>query len=409
MEVLHPRCAGLDVHSGTVVSCVRIQEKGRARHEVRTFSTTTKGLVELRSWLVAEGVTHAAMESTGVYWKPVWHVLAVAIELLLANAMQVKNLPGRKTDVNDATWLSDLLAHGLIRASMVPPTQFQELRDLTRTRTQLLAERSRHIRRIQKALEDANVKLTNLMANVMGVTGRALLEALVSGKRIDESFVDASRRGKLKSTTEQMMEALQGDVRPHHRFLLDLHIRQYDDLSRAVEAVESRIEKLMEPFHVELDLLKTIPGVKAATAHTLLAEIGPDMSRFPSSAHLVSWAGLCPGHDESAGKRRSSGVRRGPRWLKTALVQAAWAAARKKDSYFRAQFHRLRARRGAKKAIVAVAASILTSAFHMLSRQVAFHDLGGRHFDQHDRDRTAKRLIRRLKDLGLNIHIRSAA
>lgn len=409
MEVLHPRCAGLDVHSETVVAGVRIQEKGRARHEVRTFSTTTKGLIALRSWLVAEGVTHAAMESTGVYWKPVWHVLAVSIQLLLANAMQVKNLPGRKSDVNDATWLSDLLAHGLIRASMVPSTQFQELRDLTRTRTQLLAERSRYIRRIQKALEDANVKLTNLMANVMGVTGRALLEALVSGVEIDESFVNASRRGKLKSTTQQMMEALEGDVRPHHRFLLELHIRQYDAVTRHVATVESRIEKLMEPFRVELDLLKTIPGVKASTANTLLAEIGPDMSRFPSSAHLVSWAGLSPGQDESAGKRRSSGVRRGPRWLKTALVQASWAAARKKDSYFRAQFHRLRARRGPQKAIVAVAASILTSVFHMLSRRVPFHDLGAHHYDHLDRDRTAKRLIRRLKDLGLTVQIQSAA
>lgn len=346
---------------------------------------------------------------TGVYWKPVWHVLAVSIQLLLANAMQVKNLPGRKSDVNDATWLSDLLAHGLIRASMVPPTQFQELRDLTRTRTQMLAERSRYVRRIQKALEDANVKLTNLMANVMGVTGRALLEALVSGVKIDESVVDACRRGKLKSTTEQMMDALEGNVRPHHRFLLELHIRQYDAMSRDVAAIESRIEKLMEPFRVELDVLKSIPGVKAATANAVLAEIGPDMSRFASSGHLVSWAGLCPGQDESAGKRRSSGVRRGPRWLKTALVQAAWAAARKKDSYFRAQFHRLRARRGPKKAIVAVAASILTSIFHMLSRRVPFRDLGGHHFDHLDRDRTAKSLIRRLTDLGLNVQIQSPA
>ena len=409
MEVVHPRCAGLDVHSETVVACVRIQQGARARHERRTFSTTTKGLKGLRSWLVAEGVTHAVMESTGVYWKPVWHVLSVSIQLLLANAMQVKNLPGRKSDVSDATWLSDLLAHGLIRASMVPPTEFQELRDLTRTRSQLLAERSRYIRRIQKALEDANVKLTNVMANVMGVTGRALLEALVTGQRIDESFVNATRRGKLKSTPEQMMEALQGDVRPHHRFLLELHIRQYDAATRHVAAIESRIEKLMEPYRVQLDLLKTIPGVKAATAHAVLAEIGPDMSRFPSSAHLVSWAGLCPGQNESAGKRRSSGVRRGPRWLKTALVQAAWAAARKKDSYFRAQFHRLRARRGPRKAIVAVAASILTSVFHMLSRGLPYPDLGAHHYDRLDPDRTAKRLVRRLKDLGLDVQIRPAA
>ncbi len=387
----------------------RIQEKGRARHEVRTFSTTTKGLRALREWLLAEGVTHAAMESTGVYWKPVWHVLAVSIQLLLANAMQVKNLPGRKSDVNDATWLSDLLAHGLIRASMVPPTQIQELRDLTRTRTQLMAERSRYIRRIQKALEDANVKLTNVMANVMGVTGRALLEALVSGVKVDESVVDACRRGKLKSTKAQMMEALEGDVRPHHRFLLELHIRQYDAMTRDVAAIEKRLEKLVEPFRVEIDLLKSIPGVKAATANALLAEIGPDMSRFPSSSHLVSWAGLSPGQNESAGKRRPSGVHKGPRWLKTTLVQAAWAAARKKDSYFRAQFHRLRARRGPKKAIVAVAASILTSVFHMLSRHVPFRDLGGRHFDHLDRDRTAKSLIRRLKDLGLNVQIQSPA
>lgn len=409
MEVVHPRCAGLDVHADTVVACVRIAERARARHEVRTFSTTTKALGALREWLVGEGVTHAAMESTGVYWKPVWHVLEGATALILANAMQVRNLPGRKTDVNDATWLADLLAHGLIRGSMVPETAIQDLRDLTRTRTQLLSERARQTRRIQKVLEDANVKLTEIVSDVMGVTGRALVGALIRGERIDESFVNACRRGNLKSTSDQMVEALQGCVRDNHRFLLALHLRQFDTLTHAVEQIERRLAVLVEPLQTEFELLQTIPGVKAATAHILLAEIGPDMGRFETSGHLVSWAGLCPVNDESAGKRRSTSLRKGRRWLKTALVQAAWPASRKKDSYLRAQFLRLRTRRGPKKAIVAVAASILTSAYYILSRRVPYKDLGAHHFDDRDRDRTAKRLVRRLQDLGLQVAIKPAA
>jgi transposase len=409
MEVVHSRCAGLDVHAETVVACTRICEKTRARYEVRTFSTTTSGLERLKERLIEEGVTDAAMESTGVYWKPVWHVLEGAAGLILANAMQVRNLPGRKTDVSDARWLADLLAHGLIRGSVVPPTQFQDLRDLTRTRTKLLGERARHAQRIQKVLEDANVKLTEIVSDVLGVTGRALVEALIGGEQIDEAFVTACRRGRMKSTTDQMLEALRGCVRPNHRFLLDLHLRQYDALTRAVEEVERRLDGLVQPHRVQFELLTTIPGVKAATAHILLAEIGPDPGRFPTSGHLVSWAGLCPVNDESAGKRRSTALRKGRRWLKTALVQAAWPASRKADSYFRAQFLRLRARRGPKKAIVAVAASILTAAYHILSRGVPYRDLGLHHFDDRERDRTAKRLVRRLQDLGLQVAIKPAA
>jgi len=409
MEVVHPKCAGLDVHAETVVGCVRICEKARASYEVRTYSTTTSGLEKLREWLTQQGVTQAAMESTGVYWKPVWHVLEGAAELVLANAMQVRNLPGRKSDVSDARWLADLLAHGLIRGSVVPPTAFQDLRELTRTRSQLLAERGRHIRRIQKVLEDANVKLTEIVSDVMGVTGRALLEALMAGKPIDAALVTACRRGRMKSTTDEMVEALRGCVRSNHRFLLQMHIRQYDALTEAVGQIEPRLKGLIEPVRSDFERLTTIPGVKEATAYILLAEIGPDVSRFPTSGHLVSWAGLCPVNDESAGKRRSTALRKGRRWLKTALIQAAWPASRKTDSYLRAQFLRLRARRGPKKAIVAVAASILTAAYHILSRHVPYHDLGPRHFDDRDRDRTARRLVRRLQDLGLQVAIKPAA
>src|SRR6059036_125298 len=354
MEVICPRCAGLDVHKQTVVACARIVGEGPALQEVRTFATTTSGLLALADWLDSLGVEHVAMEATGVYWKPVWHVLEGHFELVLANASHIRNVPGRKTDVNDAMWIADLLAHGLIRGSFVPPTPVQELRDLTRTRKQLVREVAQHTQRIQKTLEDANIKLTGIISDVLGKSGRAMLEALIAGETDPEKLVALTSR-RLKATRAELVEALRGRIREHHRLLLKLHLGQVDTLRAAVREVEARVGETLQPFCDLAELLTTMPGVSDTVAHVIVAEIGVDMSRFPTAAHLVSWAGLCPRSDESAGKRRSTRVRKGAPWLKTVLVQAAWAATRVKDSYLRAQFLRIKARRGAKKAVLAVA------------------------------------------------------
>jgi transposase len=408
MEVVHSRCAGLDVHQQALMACVRVIEQGQVRQEIRGFETTTQGLLALCDWLAAQGCTHVAMESTGVYWKPVWHVLEASFELVLANAAHIRNVPGRKTDVSDALWISDLLAHGLIRSSFVPPTPVQELRDLTRTRKQLVREVAQHVQRIQKTLEDANLKLTGVISDVVGVSGRRLLEALIAGETDPEQLVEHTT-GRLKAPRARLVEALRGRVRDHHRFLLRLHLSQVDALRAAVKEVEARLGDVLRPFRERAELLMTIPGIRETAAHVIVAEIGIDMSRFPTAAHLVSWAGLCPRSDESAGKRRSTRIRKGAPWLKTTLVQAAWAASRKRGSYLRAQFLRLKTRRGPMKAIVAVAASMLTAAYHMLRTGQPYRDLGDAYFDTRDRNRITRRLIRRLHDLGLDVEVQPAA
>ena len=407
MEVLYPRCAGLDVHKDTVVACVRIAEGGKVRREVREFGTCTRALYELVEWLTAQGCTHAVLESTGVYWKPVWHVLEGQLALVLANATEVRNVPGRKSDTNDATWLADLLAHGLIRSSFVPPEPIAELRDLTRTRKQLTRERARHTQRIQKILEDANLKLASVVTDILGMSGRAVLEAVIAGET-DPVALAALTSPRLKASREDITEALYGRVTEHHRFMLRLHLNQVDGLDRAIAALEARTEELLEPFRRTVEHLVTMPGVGPTVAAVLVAEIGTDMTRFPTAGHLVSWAGLCPRLDESAGKARSRRTRHGY-WLKTTLVQAAWAAVRKKDNYLHAQFLRIKRRRGAKKAILAVAASMLTAAYHMIRNDADYSDLGGDYFDRYDRDKTALRLVRRLRELGLSVQISQAA
>jgi transposase len=409
MDIAHPRCAGLDVHKDTVVACVRVVEGGRVRQEVRTHRTTTSALLELHDWLAAERCSHVAMESTGVYWKPVWHILEGGFALVLANAMHIKNVPGRKTDVNDAMWIADLLAHGLIRGSFVPPQPIQDLRDLTRTRSQLTKERARHVQRIQKTLEDANIKLTGLVQDILGVTGRAILRALIAGETDPDGLVPRHLHGRLKATREQLVEALRGSVREHHRFLLRLHLAEVESLEATVAELEARIGDALATFRDQIERLATIPGVSRTTAPILLAEIGPDMSRFPTAGHLISWAGLCPGNDESAGKRRSTRLRSGDPWLRSALVQAAWPAARKKGSSLRSQYLRIKARRGAKKAAVAVAASILTAAYYILLRGVPYQEFGALHPVQPDRQKTANQLIRKLKSLGLRVEVKPAA
>jgi transposase len=408
MEVMYPRCAGLDVHKDSVVACVRLHAGASARHVVETFGTTTKALLELSDWLSEHEVTHVAMEATGVYWKPVWHVLEGSFELVLANAMHIKNVPGRKTDVNDAVWIADLLAHGLIRSSFVPPTAVQEVRTLIRTRKQLVREKVQHVQRIQKTLEDANLKIASVVSDVVGTSGRAILKALIAGESRPEKLLEVTT-GRLRADPAALIEALRGRVRNHHRFLLKLHLDQIEALENAVASVDLEVGPTLEPFRDKTTRLTTMPGISDLTAQVIVSEIGVDMSRFPTAGHLISWAGLCPRNDESAGKRRSTRLRQGAPWLKTALVQAAWSAARSKTGYLRAQFLRLKGRRGPKKAIVAVAASMLTAAYYMLRDNVDYRDLGTDYFDRTDRKRVANRLVKRLGDLGYAVEIKAAA
>jgi len=403
MEVKYRRCCGLDVHKDTVVACVRIASGGEVVSEVRTFQTTTASLIALSRWLAENGCTHVAMEATGVYWKPVWHILAGGdFQLVLANASHVKNVPGRKTDVNDATWLADLLAHGLIRASFVPDTQTQELRNLLRTRKQLVREKASHILRVQKTLEDANIKLDSVITDVMGMSGRAMIEALIAGES-DPAKLARLANYRLKTSQEKLREALRGRVTNHHRFLLHLHLNQIDGLDASIAAIDQQVEAGIAPFRTAVDLVTSVPGVGSLGAQVIVSEIGTDMGRFPSDGHLISWAGICPRNDESAGKRRSNRLRKGAPWLKTTLVQCAWAAVRKKDSYLQAQFHRIKSRRGPKKAIMAVAASILTAIYHMLKDGTLYQDLGANHFQSRSKGQQTKRLVKRLADLGYEV------
>ena len=399
MDVIYPRCAGLDVHKQTIVACARLAGNGPLLQEVRTFATTTSGLLALADWLERFGVEQVAMEATGVYWKPAWHILEGHFELVLANAAHVKNVPGRKTDVNDAMWLADLLAHGLIRASFVPPVAVQELRTLTRTRKQFVRERSAHVQRIEKVLEDANLKLGVVLSDIVGQSGRAVLQAIIAGQA-EPAELAARVSERVKASRAEVQEALRGHIRPHHRFMLKLHLSHIDALDQAIATIEREVGHGLEPFRVAAKLLSTMPGLSTVSAHVVVAEIGIDMSRFATAGHLLSWSCLCPRNDESAGKRRSTRLRRGGHWLKTTLVQAAWAAVRVNGSYLQAQFHRLRARRGTKKAIIAVAASMLTAAYHMLRDGTEWQDLGAAHFDRADAQKTANRLIRRLQQIG---------
>ena len=408
MDLVYPRCAGLDVHAKTVVACVRVVEGDRLHQEVRTFATTTRALGELAEWVTAWGCTHAVMESTGLYWRPVWHVLEEHLSVVLANAQDVRHLPGRKSDVKDARWLADLLAHGLIRPSFVPPAAIQVVRDLTRTRKQLTREVARHTLRLQKVLEDANLKLTPVISDLLGVSGRAVLRGLIAGERDPERLADLTG-GRLRVSRTALVEALHGHPTAHHRFLLQLHLGQIEALQGAISTVEAQIEEALRPFRGSVDRLVTLPGVRLTAAAVVIGEIGVDMTRFPSAGHLRSWAGFCPRLHQSAGRRGSQRLRPGSPWLKTTLVQAAWAATRVKDSYLHAQFVRLKARRGPKKAIIAVAASLLTAAYYILLRDVPYHDLGPQHFDQHHKTELTRRLLRRLRALGLDVEVRPAA
>lgn len=405
MEIIHQRCAGLDVHKESVVACVRLARGGKIEREVRTFGTTTADLLALSAWLAEQRVAHIAMEATGVYWKPVWHILSDGeFELILANPRHIKTVPGRKTDVNDATWIADLLAHGLIRASFVPEPAIQELRALMRTRRQLVREQASHTQRLQKTLEDANIKLESVISDILGVSGRAMIEALIAGESDPARLAELAHR-RIKASPQTLQAALHGRVTQHHRFLLRLHLQQIDGLNAAIHEIDAEVDTHLAPFREAIAQLTTITGIGALAATTIISEIGVDMDRFPSAGHLLSWAGMCPRNDESAGKRRSSRLRKSASWLKPLLIQCAWAASRNRSSYHHAQYHRLKARRGAKKAVCAVAASILTAIYHMLKDGTDYEDLGADYFDNRAKTSKSTRLIRQLAKLGYNVQI----
>lgn len=409
MEVVYARCCGLDVHKTFVVACV-IRPRAEGAPVVRRFETTTRALEGLSAWLRAEHCEAIALESTGVYWKPVYNVLEPAgpWTLVLVNTRHVKLVPGRKTDVQDAEWIAQLLQHGLLRGSIVPPRAQRELRDLTRYRTTLVQERARMINRLQKVLEDANLKLGDVVTDVLGVSSRAMLNALVDGQT-DPARLAALAQGRMRDKVAALEAALTGHVTAHHRFLLREHLTRIDELDAAISRASVAIEAQSHPCEPAIALLDTIPGINRRGAENLLAEIGPDMSRYPSAAHLASWAAICPGHDESAGKRHSGRTRRGNRWLRHTLVEASHGASFKKDSYLRAQYHRLARRRGRKRALVAVGHSLLVIAYHVLRAQRPYHELGAAYFDQRDRDHVQRTLVKRLERLGYSVTLEPAA
>ena len=400
MEVIHERCCGLDVHKDTVVACLIVPE-GKA---IRTFGTTTDQLLALCDWLAEHGCTHVAMESTGAYWKPVFNILEASFEVIVVNAQHLKNVPGRKTDIQDAQWIAQLLQHGLLRPSFIPPAPQRQLRELTRYRTTLVRERARVVNRLHKVLQDANIKLSSVASDIVGVSSRAILEAILSGESSPEVLAELAK-GKLRSKRPQLAKALEGLLQPHHRFLIEQLLCHVDFLDEAIERVSDEIRGRLSPFEGKIELLLSIPGVSRRIAEVILAEIGADMSRFPSSAHLASWAGICPGNNESGGKRKSGRTRKGSPWLRAALIQAAHAASRSKGTYLCSQYHRIASRRGKKRALVAVAHSILVAVYHVLARGETYRELGADYFDRLSPQTLQRRLVRRLENLGYKVSL----
>jgi transposase len=411
MEVIYERCAGLDVHKKSVTACrITPAVRGGWQKERRRFGTMTDELLKLSDWLREAQVTAVAMESTGVYWKPVFNILESEFEVILVNARHIKYVPGRKSDISDAQWIGELLQHGLLKASYIPERPQRDLRDLIRYRTSLIRERAREINRVQKVLEDANVKLASVASNVMGVSGRQMLEAIIAGNEDPEALAELAK-GRLRSKIPDLERALSGRIRTSHRLLLRLHLEHIDDLANKIEKLNEEIDRLMLPFDEDEQLrrLDDIPGVGREVAQVIIAELGVDMNRFPSAAHAASWAGLAPGKNESAGKNRSGKITPGNRHLKAMLVQAAHAVSRTKDNYLAAQFRRLAARRGKKRAAIAVAHSILVIAYHMLRDGTEYRDLGGDYFDKRNKEKLQRNLVRRLEGLGLKVMLEPAA
>lgn len=410
MEVLVERCAGLDVGKADLKACVRVPgPRGGRRQQVKTFATTTGSLLRLRDWLMEQQVTVVGMEATGDYWKPVYYVLEDAVEVQLLNAAHMHNVPGRKSDVSDSAWIAGLVEHGLVRASFVPPRPIRRLRDLTRYRAALTAERTREKQRMEKLLEDAGIKLSVFVSDMFGVSGRAMLSALVDGER-DPEVLAGYARGRMRPKIPMLVQALTGSFDAHHAFLCRTMLSRIDGLDATINAVTAQIETEIVPFQPIADRLDTIPGVNQRVAQVIIAEIGADMTQFPTAAHLASWAGMCPGNNESAGKHFSGRTRKGDRWLRAALGEAAAAAAGTKDTYCRAQYHRLAARRGKKRALVAVGHSLLVAAWHVINDEVSYQDLGALHFlTRIDPARQTRRLVTHLQQLGYQVQLSPAA
>ena len=406
MEVVHEVCCGLDVHKKSVTACV-LWASGR-RRQPRAFGTFTRELLELGDWLRACGVTHVAMESTGVYWKPVWNLLEGQFEVLLVNAQHIKAVPGRKTDQKDSEWIADLLQHGLLRASFVPPTPIRELRDLTRYRASLAQEINRIANRIQKVLEDANIKLASVATDTLGASGRAMLEAIIQGEQNSQHLAEMAH-GKLRNKIPELQEALQGRVTAHHRFMLRELLDHFYFVESKMQRIEQEVAERLGPFQSEVARLCTIPGVDRVTAWGLLAEIGMSMKQFPDAQHLASWAGLCPGSHESAGKRKSGKIRKGSLWLRRCLCQGAWAVSTKKNNYLSALYRRLAVRRGSKRATIAVAHKLLVIAYYILRDGTCYSDLGADYFDRLNPEGLRRRLTKRLEGLGFKVTLEPLA
>lgn len=405
MQKIHERCCGLDVHKKSVTAClITPAAKGEFARTTRTFGTTTAELLELVDWLVQSECTIVAMESTGSYWKPVYNLLDGALEVWVVNAHHIKSVPGRKTDVKDAQWIAQLLQHGLLRPSFIPDTATRELRELVRYRKSLVQARSAEVNRIQKVLEGANIKLASVATDIMGMSGREILSAIVAGRTNPEEMA-ALAKGKLRSKLPQLQQALSGTVRPHQRFVLAQMLSHVDFLDETLKQCSEEIAERLRPSQADLERLCTIPGVKQKTAELILAEIGTDMTRFPTAKHLASWAGLCPGHSESAGKQFSGKTRKGSASLRTGLVEAAQSAGRTRNTYLETRYQRLKIQKGSKRAAVAVAHKILVIAYHLLSKQTTYLDLGSHYLDQQDRDRVSRQLKRRLERLGYEVSL----
>ena len=408
MEAIYQCVSGLDVHQKVVVACRRrLIGQGQVESEVEKFGTSTRELRRLAAWLTEWGVRQVAMESTGVLWQPVWNVLSDQFELMLVNAQHLKKVPGRKTDVTDAEWIAQCLQCGLLRGSFVPSEQIRQWRDLTRQRTKLLDQRTSVINRVHKTLEACNIKLSAVASDVMGVSGRAMLQALSEGEQDAEKLAGLAR-GTLKSKYEELVESLEGRVSEHHQWMLRHLLKQIRFLDEEILAYDRRIEELMRPFEAALERLDTIDGVGLRTAQVMLAELGPEMSQFPDDEAVSSWAGMCPGNNESAGKRKSGRTAKGNRWLRRGLVEAAYAASRKKDSYLAAQFARL-ARGGRKRAAVGVGHTILVAAYHILKEEVRYRDLGGDYFQKRSEEKQTRRLVRQLEQFGYQVELKRPA
>jgi transposase len=409
MDVQTKHAYGLDVHQATVVACLlSVLDSGKVKKEIRSFGTTTRELLRLRDWLLGQGCTRVAMESTGVYWKPVYTILEGSLDLTVANAQQIKNVPGRKTDVKDAEWIADLLLHGLLKPSFVPPKPIRELRDLTRYRRKLADSQSAECNRLLKVLETANIKLASVASDVFGVSGMEMLDALAEGTATPAEMAELAR-GRLRGKIPQLEPALDGRMEEHHRYMLKLQLRRLRDLDKDLAELDARIQEKLKPYQKQVELLREIPGVDWILAAVIVAELGVDMKVFGSSGRVAVWAGVCPGNHESAGKRRNVRVTKGNVHLKTALVEAAHAAARTKGTYLRDKYFRLKARRGAKRAVVAIGHKILVAIYHMLSGDVSYHDLGDLYLDKLNKHHLTRNLVRRLERLGYRVTLQQQA